>query len=70
MAYAAVLHGMDMHYDWKNETVFDGLAGEMVWWDEALSNELNSTTIVLSILAAICLYLYPYPEALTYELFM
>ncbi len=42
----------------------------MVWWDEALSNELNSTTVVLTILAVICLYLYPFPEALTYELFM
>lgn len=70
MSYAAVLHGMDMHYDWKNETTFDGLNGEMVWWDEALSNELNSTIVVLSVISIICLYLYPYPEALTYELFM
>ncbi len=70
MAYAAVLHGMDMHYDWKNETVFDGVHIEMVWWDEALSNELNSTVVVLTAITVICLYLYPFPEALTYELFM
>lgn len=70
MFYAAILHGMDMHYDWKNETVFDGIHGEMVWWDEALSNELNTTIVVLFVISVICLYLYPYPEALTYELFM
>jgi hypothetical protein len=50
--------------------VFDGLNNEMVWWDEALSNELNSTILVLVIISLICVYLYPYPEALSYEIFM
>lgn len=31
-----------MHYDWKNETSFDGLETEMVWWDEAFANELGA----------------------------
>jgi quinol-cytochrome oxidoreductase complex cytochrome b subunit len=70
MAYLGVLHGIDMHYDWKNEAAFDGLTTEMVWWDEALSNELNSTILVLFVIAVICVYLYPYPEALSYEIFM
>ena len=70
MAYAAILHGIDMHYDWKNEASYDGLDTEMVWWDEALSSELNSTILVLFIICIICLYLYPYPEALSYEIFM
>jgi len=70
MAYAAVLHGIDMHYDWKNESSYDGLDTEMVWWDEALSNELNSTILILLLICLISFYLYPYPEALTYELFM
>lgn len=70
MAYAALLHGIDMHYDWKNESAFDGLDAELIWWDEALANELNSTIVVLISIGLICYYLYPYPEALTYELFM
>lgn len=70
MAYLGLLHGIDMHYDWKNEATFDGLSNEMVWWDEALSNELSSTILVLFIISVICVYLYPYPEALSYELFM
>jgi len=31
LTYLSLLHGVDMHYDWKNETVFDGLETEMVW---------------------------------------
>jgi quinol-cytochrome oxidoreductase complex cytochrome b subunit len=70
MAYLGLLHGIDMHFDWKNEAAFDGLNTEMVWWDEALSNELNSTILVLFTISVICVYLYPYPEALSYEIFM
>ncbi len=40
MAYLGLLHGIDMHYDWKNEATYDGLEPDMSWWDEALSNEL------------------------------
>jgi hypothetical protein len=29
MAYLGVLHGIDMHYDWKNESIYDGLEPEM-----------------------------------------
>ncbi len=70
MAYIAVLHGIDMHYDWKNETSFDGLETEMIWWDEALSNELGNTVNVLLIIMVICWYFYPEPESLSYEIFM
>jgi hypothetical protein len=31
LTYLSLLHAIDMHYDWKNETVFDGLETEMVW---------------------------------------
>jgi hypothetical protein len=42
----------------------------MVWWDEALSNELGIFIDMLIVLFFVCLYLYPEPEALSYELFM
>ncbi len=70
MAYIAVLHGIDMHYDWKNETTFDGLETEMIWWDEALSNELGNTIDVLLLIMLVCWYFYPEPESLSYEIFM
>jgi len=70
MAYIAVLHGVDMHYDWKNETSYDGIETEMIWWDEALSNELGSFLELILILNIICWIMYPEPEALSYEIFM
>jgi hypothetical protein len=68
--YIALLHGIDIHYDWKNETSYDGLEAEMIWFDEALSNELANTIDILVIVAIACWFLYAEPEALTYEIFM
>lgn len=70
MAYLAVLHGIDMHYDWKNETSYDGVETEMAWWDEALANELGSFIDMVVLLTVVCWFLYPEPEALSYEIFM
>jgi len=70
MLYLGIIHSIDMHYDWKNETVYDGLETEMVWWDEALSNELSHLMDGLIIIYFISLYLYEEPEALSYEIFM
>jgi quinol-cytochrome oxidoreductase complex cytochrome b subunit len=70
MLYLGIIHSIDMHYDWKNETVYDGLEVEMVWWDEALSNELSHLMDGIIIIYIISLYLYEEPEALSYEIFM
>lgn len=70
LAYLGLIHGIDMHYDWKNETSFDGLETEMVWFDEALSNELSNMLDILVIIMIIVWFVYPEPEALSYEIFM
>jgi quinol-cytochrome oxidoreductase complex cytochrome b subunit len=70
MAYLGVLHSVDMHYDWKNESSYDSVEAEMVWWEEALSNELGTYIEAIIILNVICTYLYPEPESLSYEIFM
>ena len=70
MAYLGLLHGIDMHYDWKNESSYDGLEVEMSWWDEALSNELGSFIELVFLLNIVCWWLYPEPESLSYEIFM
>lgn len=68
--YLGVLHSFDMHYDWKNEVLFDALDLEIVWWDEALANELTWASIMIFFFAAFCWFTYPEPEALSYEIFM
>lgn len=68
--FLGFLHAIDMHYDWKHDVNLDGLDTELLWYDEALSNELSSMLDLFVILFLICLYLYSEPEALSYEIFM
>jgi hypothetical protein len=49
---------------------YDGLDAEMIWWDEAFSNEVGSFLEAVILLNALSWWLYPEPEALSYELFM
>ena len=68
--FLGILHGIDIHYDWKNESFFDGLDSEMLWWDEALSNELTNYFVILLIITIFFFLLFEEPEALSYEVFM
>lgn len=68
--FLGILHGVDIHYDWKNEAFFDSTSSEMVWWDEALSNELFNYFLVLTYITIIFWFLFEEPEALSYEIFM
>ena len=70
LAFLGVVHGTDMHYDWKNEDTYDGLKHEMVWWDEALSNEISKVIDIILLIGFFCFFLYEMPEALSYEIFM
>jgi hypothetical protein len=54
MFYLAFLHGLDLHYDWKNEASFDGIEQEMIWWDEAFSNELGTFLEMILLLILLC----------------
>jgi hypothetical protein len=31
MGFLGLIHGIDMHYDWKNESSWDGINTELVW---------------------------------------
>ena len=70
VAYLGVYHGLDMHYDWKNESAMTGLLQELNWYDEVLINELGQFLTCLLFLLIICTFIYTEPEALNYELFM
>jgi hypothetical protein len=54
MFYLAVLHGLDFHYDWKNEATYDGVDCELAWWDEAFSNEVGAFLETCLALHCVC----------------
>jgi quinol-cytochrome oxidoreductase complex cytochrome b subunit len=68
--FLGILHGIDMHYDWKNEAFHDGSESEMVWWEEALSNEMTSYLVALVWVTAAFVFFFEEIEALSYEIFM
>lgn len=70
LLYLGLMHGVDMHYDWKAKSFFSGVKQQLNWWDEALSNELRLLVNCLVILGCIGEFLYSEPEALSYEIFM
>lgn len=70
LTFLGVIHGTEMHYDWKNEDTYTDIKHEMIWWDEALFNELSKIIDILLLISIFCFYLYVIPEALTYEIFM
>ena len=70
LLFLGLMHGVDMHYDWKSKGFFNGIKQQLNWWDEALSNELSLLINFLIILGCIGVFLYSEPEALSYEIFM
>ena len=70
LLYLGLMHGVDMHYDWKSTSMFSGVKQQLNWWDEALSNELGLLLNFIVILGCIGEFLYSEPEALSYEIFM
>lgn len=66
----AIIHGYDMHYDWKQENTADGVYAEATWWDEVAANELSILLQMLLLVYMLGAYLYSEPEPLAYEIFM
>jgi len=65
-----VYHGLDMHYDWRANSSDEALRHEMVWWEEALSNELYKMFVVFMYFILFAWWVFHEPEALSYEIFM
>ncbi len=66
----AIIHGYDMHYDWKQENTADGVQAEAAWWDEVAANEVSILLQMLLLVFMLGAYLYAEPEPLAYEIFM
>jgi len=59
-----------MHYDWRANSSDEALRHEMVWWEEALSNELYKMFVVFMYFILFAWWVFHEPEALSYEIFM
>ena len=70
LAYAGLIHGIDIHYDWKNEMSVDGVNILMFWWDEAFANEIKIFFYLLFMTTVFFYLLFLEPESLSYEIFM
>ena len=70
LIYLGVIHAVDMHYDWSQDYNWDALQNEVVWFDEALANELYCALLLVLGQWLIGLLLFNQPEALSYEIFM
>lgn len=70
LTFIAALHAFDMHYDWKTESIRDGISNDLSWWNEVLLMEIGATLEMLVIFTFISILMYPEPESLSYEIFM
>lgn len=70
LTFIAALHAFDMHYDWKTESIKDGIPNDLAWWNEVLLMEIGSTIEMLILFLFISILMYPEPESLSYEIFM
>ena len=70
LTFLGIVHGIDMHYDWKDESTADNVAQELNWWNEALVSELSRSAEALFYFWLISSFIYVEPEALSYEIFM
>lgn len=70
VAYFAIYHGIDMHYDWKTDAVHNAVPQELNWFEEVLLNEVGVFLNIMGLFLIAVIFLYSEPEALNYELFM
>lgn len=69
LLYVSVCHAMEMHYDWKDSQITDGLELRLRWFPDLFRIELGGLIMFLTGFAFICFLLYEEPEALNNELF-
>lgn len=67
---AAVLHSLEMHYDWKDTTFSENQKTDLSWWDDALRGELFSLKKFLLVFFWLAVFYYAENEPASIELFM
>lgn len=69
LLYVSICHAMEMHYDWKDSQIADGLELRLRWFPDLFRIEVGGLVLFLVTFAFICLFIYDEPEALNNELF-
>lgn len=69
LLYVSICHAMEMHYDWKDSQIVDGLELRLRWFPDLFRIEFGGLILFTLAFCLICLFLYEEPEALNNELF-
>lgn len=70
LLYVSVCHAMEMHYDWKDSQIVDGLEIRLRWFPDLFRIETGGLIIFFASFGIFCYIVYDEPEALNTELFM
>ena len=69
LPFFGLIHGIEMHYDWKSETNYTGLKESVNWVDEGLINELIKFLITIWVFIFLSSLLFKSQEPISYEIF-
>ena len=67
--FFGLIHGVEMHYDWKSEVNYTGLKESVNWLDEGLINELIKFIITVWVFIFLSSLLFKTQEPISYEIF-
>jgi len=68
--YLGIVHSLEMHYDWKDFSIVDGVDFEISWFDWVFKAEVAALIDIYLIFAAIGYQYYDELEPLNFEIFM
>lgn len=66
----SVLHAIEMHYDWKNSLMDDGMEISLLWVFYVVKDELHFFFNILAFFFFFSKFFYEINEPLSYEIFM
>ena len=69
LPFFGLIHGIEMHYDWKSEANYTGLKESVNWVDEGLINELIKFLVTIWIFIFLSSLLFKLQEPISYEIF-
>lgn len=68
--FISTIHMVDMHYGYKDTTIFDNRRVTYFWFGEVVKTEIKMYFLTILTFSLICLHLFNDNEPLSYEIFM
>lgn len=68
--FLSMFHAIEMHYDWKNHLMDDGVEVSLLWLFYVVKDEINFFINILIFFYLAAQYFYECNEPLSYEIFM